>query len=161
MDRKDELVPLSVFAKKLNVTVQTVHHAIKTKRIKAKKIGGWYYLNFNTQKKKFDKKAYKKKANGIHVSDSLKADVELKIFKAKVQRLDYEERYGTLVKVEEIKKQWCDVAETLKKSILAIAPRIGALCAAEKTSHGCTQLITVELKRSLERLAVAGLPKEK
>ncbi len=155
------MVPLSTFAKEVDVTLAAVYLAIKAERITAKKIGSKYYINSKTQKKRFARKAYTKKANGTDFSTSLAADNELKIYKAKVQRLEFEERSGTLVKVEEIKKQWCDVAETLKKSILAIAPRIGALCAAEKSSHGCTQLITVELKRSLERLAVAGIPKEK
>lgn len=89
-------------------------------------------------------------------------DVRLELERAKAmkEKLNLEILQGKHAPVDEIKKEFKHIAETLKKSILAIPDRIGPLVAGESDPHTVRQLLLVELKRSLQTIVINNLQAE-
>lgn len=79
--------------------------------------------------------------------------------KALKEKLLLEVALGKYLKYDTVKKEFCNIAENLKKSILAIPHRIGPLLAAESDAHKVVQMMIVELKRSLQGTVDINLKK--
>lgn len=71
------------------------------------------------------------------------------MYQAELARLEYEEKHGTLVNAEEIKKEAFRVARQVRDAILNIPDRISAELAAETDTFAVHKLLTNEIKKAL------------
>jgi hypothetical protein len=75
-------------------------------------------------------------------------------YQAKLAKVTYEERIGKLVLAEEVHKQAFKTARTVRENILNIPDRIASQLASEPDPHKVHLLLSDELRRALESLAV-------
>lgn len=152
------------FAAKLGVKAPSIIKARKSGRVEAKRDRGKIMLEWYSQSKRFKETSYMfspelKNNPKPHRKTEDKLDnlpdakLAVEVLKAKRAKLEYEKAKGLTVDFEAVKNAWTGIANDLKKSILSISARIGPLCAAEKDVHKCTQLLTTELKNSLQLIA--------
>jgi len=175
--KKQLLLSKSEFARKLEISPAAVTRALKSGRIKSQKKGTREFIELYSQKAAFRdapaRKSAMKRANGStgkqkingkktaadEADDSANNEfyqrrAQLELIKIERAKLELAEKQGLMVPYSEVKKEWLGVAENLKKNILAIPSRIGALVGAhsKKGRHECEQIILKELKRSLQTI---------
>ena len=75
------------------------------------------------------------------------------IFEAALKKLDLEERQGKLVDVDQVSKDFFEIARRTRDAILSIPDRIAARAAASPDIHVVRELITNELVQALNELA--------
>lgn len=73
-------------------------------------------------------------------------------FMAELARLEYEQKAGTLVPIEDVKKEAFKTARIVRDSILNIADRLAAELAAEPNQFRVHTRLTEELRKALEEL---------
>lgn len=79
-------------------------------------------------------------------------DLKLQAERNKVQKekILLEAALGKYIEIEKVKKEFCSIADNLKKSILAIPDRVGPIVAGESDPHTVRQILINELKNSLQ-----------
>jgi len=92
-------------------------------------------------------------ASGISKKREEKADYELRIAK-----LDYEERAGLLIPVEDIVKAASVKVARTRDKLLAIPDRIDALLAAETDAARCNAIMRDEIDKALGELSGGLVP---
>ena len=75
-------------------------------------------------------------------------------YKAKLAKLDFDEREGALVRRDEVDAQAFRAGKAVKDSLLAIPARLAELVAAEDDAAKCRELIESEIRQSLEELEI-------
>lgn len=70
--------------------------------------------------------------------------------KAMKEKIQLEATLGKYLEFDKVKKEFCSIADNLKKSILAIPDRVSPIIAAETDEHIVRQTLVIELKRSLQ-----------
>lgn len=73
-------------------------------------------------------------------------------FMAELARLEYEQKAGSLVSAEEVKKEAFKIARIVRDSILNIPDRVAAELAAETNQFRVHKRLTEELRKALEEL---------
>ncbi len=165
--KKERWMSQADFAAKLGVEASSIIKARKTGRVEAKRDRHKIMLEWYSQSKRFKETSYMfspelKNQPKPHRKTEDKLDnlpaakLAVEILKAKKAKLEYEKAKGLTVDAEAVKNAWTGIASDLKKSILSIPSRIGPLSAAESDVHKCTQLLTNELKNSLQLIAKKG-----
>lgn len=165
---KRSFVTQAELSRRLGVSPVSICNRVKTGRFKTVKIDGKALINYKDAKRIFlltmhgSKNPKVKKSNGKkQAADLLSSDLDvphdlvdarltLEKYKALKAKLEYEENSKKLVRFDEIKKTWMDIAANLQKSVIGIADRIGPLVAAETDMHSCTLLLRTELKQALQ-----------
>jgi len=167
---RKEYITQAEFARRIGIHPVTVGQGVKTGRWKLYYVDGSKLIKYAEAKRAFTltKKNYMKgpikKANGktpktLEISEDGLSDVPHDLHDARLQnekykamktRLDFEVAQAKVISFQDVYDTWKDISENLKKSILAIADRIGPLAAAEMDNHSCTMLLRTELKRSLQ-----------
>jgi phage terminase Nu1 subunit (DNA packaging protein) len=71
------------------------------------------------------------------------------VYEARLKRLAWEEKQGTLVPSELVEKEWNKLARRVKKSVLAVPARLAAMLAAERDPFKVKLLLDTELKQAL------------
>lgn len=87
---------------------------------------------------------------GMSLADAQKLQAQ---YKAALLKLEYEEKSGKLVQVEDVEKDAFDMARIVRDAILNIPDRISAELASEKDPHIVSQKLTEELTSALEDLS--------
>ena len=83
--------------------------------------------------------------------------LEKERWSAKKEKFNLEVSMGKYILMETITKEFVNMAETLKKSILAIPDRVGPIIAGEKDPHKVRQILIVEFKRSLQGIVTDNI----
>jgi hypothetical protein len=73
-------------------------------------------------------------------------------FLAELARLEYEQKAGSLVSADDVKKQAFKMARIVRDSILNIPDRVAAELAAETNQFRVHKRLTEELRKALEEL---------
>jgi len=73
-------------------------------------------------------------------------------FMAELARLEYEQKAGSLVPIEDVKKQAFKMARIVRDSLLNIPDRLAAELAAETNQFRVHTRLTEELRKALEEL---------
>ena len=73
-------------------------------------------------------------------------------YNAKLAKLEYDEKVGTVVNAHEVKSAAYQTAATLKGALLNIPSRVSAIIAAETDQHKISIILTEEIERALEEL---------
>lgn len=74
-------------------------------------------------------------------------------FKARIAKLEYEQKSGRLVEAEKVRAEAFKEGRRVRDAILNIPERVSAQLAAETDPHGCFLLLTRELTEALQHLA--------
>jgi len=163
--QKIGIITAKEFSDRLGVDPSAVTKAVKAGRIKVKKIGRSVMIDFESQSKAFvkstkrppvriNKSPLKKKKVEKNSDDNSMFNAKLSLEKAKAEKanLDLQSALGNLIPADQVKKEWLNIAQNVKKNLLAIPKRIEALLAAETKPHKCGRLLEKELKRTLLEL---------
>lgn len=81
------------------------------------------------------------------------ARLQFETYRAKSEELDYRKKAGELILVEDVKREFEDIAIRTQKGVLAIVARISPIVAAETDEFKISALITAELKSSLRGIS--------
>ena len=170
--KDNDLISKSETARRIGVSPTTITKGIKTGRFKVYKRQGKELLSYKQCKRAYLHTARRgggtPRGGGLsdHVYETKKSSskstdvdgmfdlhdirLEAERTKAKKEKLLLEVALGKYVEYEKTKKEFCNIAETLKKAILSIPSRIGPIIAGENDSHTIIQILNKELKNSLQ-----------
>lgn len=74
-------------------------------------------------------------------------------YTARLAKLEYEEKVGTLIKADEVKLMWFNTLRIIRDRVLQIPDRIGSTLAAETDANKIKQTMDAELRRILDDAA--------
>ena len=78
---------------------------------------------------------------------------EREAYQAKLKKLEFEERSGKLVDIDEVRREAFELARAVRNALTAIPDRISAQLAAEVNPHRVHELLAEEIRKALEELA--------
>lgn len=76
-------------------------------------------------------------------------------YNARIAKLEYEERVGTLVNADEVRAEAFKLARSVRDSLLNIPDRLAAVLAGESDARHIHMLLTDEIRKALEGLTDA------
>lgn len=79
-------------------------------------------------------------------------------FRAKLVELEYEERVGTLVRKDEVEKEYFRKGRLVRDAVLNVPARLAGILAAETDQRKVHDQLETELRQALEALAVDDEP---
>lgn len=83
------------------------------------------------------------------------AQVQERVFNAKLAELEYREKIGELIKAADVRAAWSKRAASLRESMLQIPARLSPLLAAEQDQAKCHEILQAELHMVLAQVAEA------
>lgn len=105
-------------------------------------------------KKKVQEETIKKAGLGAETGFS-EARTWNEKYKAALKKLEFEQKSGKLISVDEVEKRGFDAGRMIKEQCLSIADRCSPLVAAEADQFKCKQILVKEISRILEGLSDA------
>lgn len=176
MPAKVKYLTQAEFARLVGVTEPAIHHHIKTRKLKTRRIEGATKIDIQTELEKYF--AISQRALQLHGSEYelkrlaipknllthtartesdqmtvARAREQQEIFKAKRAQIDYELAVGKLLNREEVALEWRNVGVLLRKAVMNIPDRMAQLIAAESDPGKCHVILDRECRTILEDLA--------
>ena len=91
--------------------------------------------------------------SGQQPTSLAQARVAEMIYRAKLRRLDFEERSGRLLKRDEVEVAHFNEARIIRDGVLNIADRVSAQLAAETDEKKVHEILTTEIRNALNGIA--------
>ena len=95
-------------------------------------------------------------SGGVGAGQYHKARTIREHYNARMAKVDYEERVGQLISVDEVKITAFNKFRQFRDNMLNIAERIAAMIAAESEAAKCHGILTEEIRRALNDFADAN-----
>lgn len=89
---------------------------------------------------------------GMQGIDLAKARLFNEQYKAALKKLEYEQKSGKLINVDEVEARGFEAGRMIKEQCLSIADRCSPLVAVESDQFKCKQILVKEISRILEGL---------
>ena len=89
----------------------------------------------------------------LHVQNAFASDASLKAYKAKIAKVEYEQKIGKLIDAEKVAENAALVAKTVRDSMRNIPQKVAAQLASETDVHAIEQLLVREIDTALEELS--------
>mgnify|MGYP006935492822 CR=1 FL=1 len=161
-------ISFSDFAKLVGVSRAAITIAVNNGRLTAHEdeTGRRFLIEDEASEEWINNTAHKQKENALAL-DSEKVDLVFQSenvpklndsravresFKAKIEKLKYEEMLGKLVDIEQAQNKYFEIARKLRDSIMAIPDRISAELAAETNQFNVHKKLTNELRIALREI---------
>jgi hypothetical protein len=80
----------------------------------------------------------------------------LEAYRAKMAKVDYDEKVGTLVLADTVKKQAFASAREARDRLMNIPDRVAGLVAAESSERACHEILMQEIRAVCDELSRAG-----
>lgn len=166
------------FANKMGISTASVTRALRSGRIQGKRVRNKIMLNWKTQSKAYlatstritEAKPRKVPKNGKVVNISglknptdskasgrygelTNARTQKEYYQAEKLRLEYETARGSLVKSDEIAKEWERITTLIKKSLLSIPDRLSPVLAGETKQNRVHRMLSEEIRHTLQALS--------
>lgn len=77
------------------------------------------------------------------------------IAKARLKQIEVDEREGSIIAVDELKKEQYSIARTIRDALLNIPDRVYTIVAAETSANEVHKILTREVNQVLEELSRA------
>ena len=154
------------FSKLMNIPYSTLQYAIDKGRIHLTQVNGRFLVDSVIEKEAYlnSIKVITKHTLKIKDADDNKiafdigeANLRVAVYKSKKLEMEYWREIGNLIPVIRVNSKWATIAQELKKSLMAIAPRIGAIMVGCTDPHEATQILKRELNKSLTNISEKGL----
>ena len=144
-----DLLSIRAYAKRRGVSHTAVQKAIQAGRISAAMVDGkidaekadrLWVENTDTARSKVNPESY---ATARAVRET---------YRARLAKLEYEEKTGELVSLEAVEKDAFATGAAIKTALMAVPARVAELVAAEDDPNKCRRLIAAEIRQALEAL---------
>ena len=163
-----ELVGLREFARRKGVTLTTVQEALARGRISFVVIDGNKRIDADKAMKEWDDNTDPNFQVNLGVEDDsiegkttaskaastfAESRAVREAYSARITKLEYEQKLGSLVNLADVKKEVFELARNTRNLVLNIPPKIAAELAAETDPHKVEKILAVELRKALEGLS--------
>ena len=150
------------FAAMIGVTSPAVIKAIKAGRVKSwKEVDGKVRIDAekaraewiaNTQKRT----PIQEEMRGVQGPSINQSRTILEAYRAKMAKVDYDEKVGTLVLADTVKRQAFASAREARDRLMNIPDRVAGLVAAESNERACHEILMKEIRAVCDELSRAG-----
>ena len=157
------LLSARAYARERGVSHTAVQKAIKSGRISVDPEGKIdpdiadkeWSQNTRTTRSSMNTDEVTDRSGAYHIepSDFNKARTVRETYKARIAKLDYEERSGKLVNADEVKIAAFNSARKLRDRVLQLPRRLSAQLAAETDAREVESILTKAIREALEELS--------
>lgn len=138
------------YAKHRGVSKMAVSKAIKSGRITLTKDGKINPLQADDEWKRNTSSTHKKGMIAPSLSESQAIE---RAYKARMAKIEYEEKIGKLVSQEDVEKEAFQAARLVRDNMLLIGHTIGNQLALESNPKKCEDIVTNKIKEVLKNIA--------
>ena len=158
--KKEQLMGMREYARSRNVELVAVQDAIRAERIPIVIVSGKKKINKKAADKAWLENTNPALARGRGTKDDDKVTgpsyhqsrATREAFQAKLAKIEYDEKVGSIIEKEKVKKDAFELARRVRDSILLIPSRIASAIAAETSPHKAENFLIKELTKALEDL---------
>lgn len=156
------LVSQAEFAAMMGVSSPAVLKAIKAGRVKSwKEVKGKVRIDAGKAKAEWIANTQKRtpiqeEMRGVQGPTINQSRTILEEYRAKMAQADYEEKIGTLVLGDTVKKQAFASAREARDRLMNIPDRVAGLVAAESSERACHEILMQEIRAVCDELSRAG-----
>jgi len=160
------LVSQAEFAAMMGVSSPAVLKAIKAGRVKSwKEVKGKVRIDAEKAKAEWIANTQKRtpiqeEMRGVQGPSINQSRTILEEYRAKMAQADYEEKIGTLVLGDTVKKQAFASAREARDRLMNIPDRVAGLVAAESSERACHEILVNEIRSICDELSRLGEEKE-
>lgn len=156
------MVSASEFARQMGVTPEAVRYAIKAGRVKSwKEVDGKFRIDAEKAKAEWIANTQKRtpiqeEMRGVQGPSINQSRTILEAYRAKMAKVEYDEKVGTLVLADTVKRQAFASAREARDRLMNIPDRVAGLVAAESSERACHDILMKEIRAVCEELSRAG-----
>ncbi len=147
---------LRQYAAHRGVSLPSVQKAIKTGRISQLPNGLIESEGADREWAENTGPRYLGEEDGFGATQYTKARAVREHYQARLAKLEYEEKVGSLVSKDEVKIAAFNKGRILRDGMLNLADRIAPMVAAENDAARCHEIISTEVRKVLEEFADAN-----
>lgn len=154
------------FAKEMGVSQEAVRLAIKSGRVVSwREEKGRVRIDSEKAKAEWAANTQKRtpvqqEMRGVQGPTINQSRTILEEYRAKMAQADYEEKIGTLVLGDTVKKQAFASAREARDRLMNIPDRVAGLVAAESNERACHEILMQEIRAVCDELSRVGEEKE-
>lgn len=156
------MVTTSEFARQMGVTAEAVRYALKVGRVKSwEEIDGKFRIDAEKGKAEWIANTQKRtpiqeEMRGVQGPSINQSRTILEAYKAKTAKVEYEEKIGTLVLADSVKRQAFACAREARDRLMNLPDRVAGLVAAESNERACHEILMKEIRAVCDELSRAG-----